>query len=129
MKRLAVVVIALLAGSLGGAQQTLTGPNITIYSDVALVEELRTLTISAGEKDYLIEDLPNTLLPDSVLFRPLKEIEIIEQEFLPAQELTGWQLLQNAVGQEVEVTVARGLVPKTYRGRSSASKTGSFCKK
>jgi hypothetical protein len=116
MKRLAVVVIALLAGSLGGAQQTLTGPNITIYSDVALVEELRTLTISAGEKDYLIEDLPKTLLPDSVLLRPLKEIEIIEQEFLPAQELTGWQLLQNAVGQEVEVTVARGLVPKTYRG-------------
>jgi len=115
MKRL-VVVIALLAGSLGGAQQTLTGPNITIYSDVALVEELRTLTISAGEKDYLIEDLPKTLLPDSVLFRPLKEIELIEQEFLPAQELTGWQLLQNAVGQEVEVTVARGLVPKTYRG-------------
>jgi hypothetical protein len=116
MKRLAVVVIALLAGSLGGAQQTLTGPNITIYSDVALVEELSTLTISAGEKDYLIEDLPKTLLPDSVLFRPLKEIELIEQEFLPAQELTGWQLLQNAVGQEVEVTVARGLVPKTYRG-------------
>jgi hypothetical protein len=116
MKRLAVVVIALLAGSLGGAQQTLTGPNITIYSDVALVEELRTLTISAGEKDYLIEDLPKTLLPDSVLFRPLKEIELIEQEFLPAQELTGWQLLQNAVGQEVEVTVARGLAPKTYRG-------------
>jgi hypothetical protein len=116
MKRLAVVVIALLAGSLGGAQQTLTGSNITIYSDVALVEELRTLTISAGEKDYLIEDLPKTLLPDSVLFRPLKEIEIVEQEFLPAQELTGWQLLQNAVGQEVEVTVARGLVPKTYRG-------------
>jgi hypothetical protein len=116
MKRLAVVVMALLAGSLGGAQQTLTGPNITIYSDVALVEELRTLTISAGEKDYLIENLPKTLLPDSVLFRPLKEIELIEQEFLPAQELTGWQLLQNAVGQEVEVTVARGLVPKTYRG-------------
>jgi hypothetical protein len=116
MKRLAVIFIVLLAGSLGGAQQTLTGPNITIYSDVALVEELRTLTISAGEKDYLIEDLPKTLLPDSVLFRPLKEIEIVEQEFLPAQELTGWQLLQNAVGQEVEVTVARGLVPKTYRG-------------
>ncbi len=116
MKRLAVVMITLMAGSLGGAQQTITGPNITIYSDVALVEELRTLTISAGEKDYLIEDLPKTLLPDSVLFRPLKEIEIIEQEFLPAQEPTGWQLLQDAVGQEVEVTVARGLVPKTYRG-------------
>jgi len=114
MKRLAVVVIALLAGSLGGAQQTITGPNITIYSDVALVEELRTLTISAGEKDYLIEDLPKTLLPDSVILRP--EIQIVEQEFLPAQELTGWQLLQNAVGQEVEVTVARSLVPKTYRG-------------
>jgi len=116
MKRLAVVVIALLVGSLGGAQQNIAGPNVTIYSDMALVEELRTLTISSGERDYLIEDLPKTLLPDSVLFRPLKEIEIIEQEFLPAQEPTGWQLLQNAVGQEVEVTVARSLVPKTYRG-------------
>ncbi len=116
MKRLAVVMITLMAGSLGGAQQHITGPNVTIYSDWALIEELRTLALSSGERDYLIEDLPKTLLPDSVIFRPLKEIEIIEQEFLPAQEPTGWQLLQSAVGQEVEVTVARGLVPKTYRG-------------
>lgn len=117
MKRLAIggVLIALLIGGLGGAQQPL-GPNVTIYSDLALVEELRTLTLAQGESDYLLEDLPKTVVPDSVLFRPLKDIEILEQEFLPAQELTGWQLLQNSVGQEVEVTVARGLVPKTYRG-------------
>lgn len=117
MKRLALVslLMAVLLGGLGGAQEPL-GPNVTIYSDLALVEELRTLALSQGEHDYLLEDLPKGILPDSVLFRPLKDIEILEQEFLPAQELTGWQLLQSAVGQEIEITVARGLVPKTYRG-------------
>jgi hypothetical protein len=116
MKRFAVVVIAVLAGSLGGAPQQSLGPNLTVYSDMALVEELRTLTVSQGESDYLLENLPKSTLPDSVIFRPLKDIQIIEQEFLPAQDLTGWQLLQNALGQEIEITVTRGLVPKTYRG-------------
>lgn len=117
MKWFAVVLIALLAGSLGGAQQQSTvGPNVTIYSDLALIEEPRTITIAQGEGDYLLEDLPKTVVPDSVLFSPLQNIQIIEQEFLPAQELTGWQILQNAIGQEIEVTVPRGLVPKTYRG-------------
>ncbi|MFN4218513.1 MAG: DUF4139 domain-containing protein [Candidatus Bipolaricaulia bacterium] len=117
MKRLAIggVLIALLMGGLGGAQQPL-GPNVTLYSDLALVEELRTLALSQGEHDYLLEDLPKGILPDSVLFRPLKDMQIVEQEFLPAQDLTGWQLLQNSIGQEIEVTVARGLMPKTYRG-------------
>ncbi len=116
MKRFAVVLIALLAGSLGGAQQSAIGPTVTIYSDMALIEELRTLTLAQGESEYLLEDLPKTLVPDSVLFRPFKEIQILEQELLPARDLTGWQLLQSAIGQEIEVTVARGLVPKTYRG-------------
>ncbi len=117
MKRLAIgsVLIALLMGGLGGAQQPL-GPNVTIYSDLALVEEMRAISVLEGERDYLLEDLPKSILPDSVLFRSLNDIQIVEQEFLPAQDLTGWQLLQNAVGQEVEVTVARGLMPKTYRG-------------
>ncbi len=116
MKRLAIVVIALLTSSLGGAQQDIIGPRITIYSDLALVEEPRTLALASGENEYLIEGLPKTLLPDSVLLRSLKEIQIVEQEFLPSQEPTGWQLLQNSIGQEVEVIVARGLIPKTYRG-------------
>ncbi len=116
MKRLAVVLIALLTGSLSGAQQNIVGPIVTIYSDLALIEEPRTLTLAQGESDYLLEDLPKTIVPDSVLFRPLQNIQIIEQELLPAYDLTGWQLLQHSIGQEVEVTVARGLMPKTYRG-------------
>ncbi len=121
MQRLVIVglLIALLMGGLGGAQQ-LPGPSVTIYRDLALIEELHTLNISQGERDYLLEGLPKATVPDSVLFRPsispFMDIKIVEQEFLPAQELTSWQLLQNAIGQEVEVTVARGLVPKTYRG-------------
>ncbi len=120
MRRFAGIFIVLLASSIGGAQQNLLGTNVTIYSDLALVEETRTLSILQGERDYLLEDLPKALVPDSVLFRPFTvpfmEFKIVEQEFLPAHELTGWQLLQNAIGQEIEVTVPRGLVPKTYRG-------------
>ncbi|MCS7197430.1 MAG: DUF4139 domain-containing protein [Candidatus Bipolaricaulota bacterium] len=116
MKRFAVVLVVLLAASVEGAHQQPLGPNLTIYSDLALVEELRTLRVSPGGNEYVVENLPKSVLPDSVLFRPIGEIQIIEQEFLPAQELTGWQLLQNSVGQQIEVTVARGLVPKTYRG-------------
>lgn len=116
MKRFAVVLVVLLAASVGGAHQQPLGPTLTIYSDLALVEELRTLRVSQGENEYVVENLPKSVLPDSVLFRPIEEIQIIEQEFLPAQELTGWRLLQNSVGQQIEVTVARGLVPKTYRG-------------
>ncbi len=120
MKRFAVVVIALLASSLSTAQQHPLGLHLTIYSDVALVQEPRTVVTIIGEREQLIEDLPRAIVPDSVLFQPFlppfTQFKIVEQEFLPALELTGWQLLQNSIGQEVEVTVARGLVPKTYRG-------------
>jgi hypothetical protein len=119
MKRitLTVALIALLGSGVGGAQQSTLGPNVTIYSDLALIEELRALTVAQGEGIYLIADLPQAVLPDSVVFRPLEPgVKILEQEFLPAQTVSGGQLLQDYLGQEVEVTVARALVPKTYRG-------------
>jgi hypothetical protein len=119
MNRLALtaVLVVLLVGGIGGAQQSTTGPNVTVYSDLGFIEELRAFSVSQGESDYLIEDLPTAILPDSVVFRPIKPgVEILEQEFLPAQTVSGEQLLQDYLSEEIEVTVARGLVPKTYRG-------------
>ncbi len=117
MKRIALTValIALLGSGVGGAQQSTIGPNVTIYSDLGLVEEVRTLTQREGV--YLIEDLPEAIWPNSVVFRPSEpSVRILEQEFLPAQTISSSGLLESYIGQEVEVTVARGLVPKTYHG-------------
>lgn len=123
MKRLLLgLTLTLLAlGSLGGAQQSVdqasTGLALTLYSNLGLLEEPRTLTVSKGENTYTVADLPSTLLPDSVVFRPLHEgLRILEQEFLPAQIVNSSELLHSYLGQEIEVTVTRTLVPKTYRG-------------
>ncbi len=119
MKRasLFVVLVALMVGGVGGSQQSAVGPNVTIYSDLALIEELRVLTVSQGEGVHLVEDLPEAIWPNSVVFRPSEpSVRILEQEFLPAQTISSSGLLESYIGREVEVTVARGLVPKTYRG-------------
>lgn len=119
MKRisLTVALIALLGSGVGGAQQSTTGPSVTIYSDLGLVEEVRTLTLTQGEGIYLIEDFPEAIWSNSVVFRPSEpSVRILEQEFLPAQTISSSRLLESYIGREIEVTVARGLVPKTYRG-------------
>lgn len=84
-----VVVLAVLAvawSSFTGAQPTSSGLNLTIYSNLALIEELRTLSVSAGESVRTLEELPVTIVPSSVLFRPLQRgVKILEQELLPIQ--------------------------------------------
>lgn len=121
MKRifLLVVLAVLIVTWISPArtQQASIGPSLTVYSDLALLEELRALSVSQGEGIYLVENLPEAILPDSVVFRPAQPgVRLLEQEFLPAQTISGSQLLEDYLGQEVEVTVARALVPKTYRG-------------
>lgn len=94
MKRISVVVslivllvmLAVVWGKFTGAQPSASGLNLTIYSDLALIEELRTLSVSVGESVRTIEDLPITIVPSSVLFRPLQRgMRILEQELLPIQ--------------------------------------------
>lgn len=84
-----VVTLAMLAvgwGKFTGAQPSSSGLHLTIYSSLALIEELRTLNISVGESVRTIEDLPITIVPSSVLFRPLRAgVKILEQELLPIQ--------------------------------------------
>lgn len=83
------VILAMLAvgwGRFTGAQPSVSGLYLTIYSDLALIVELRTLSVSVGESVRTVEDLPITIVPSSVLFRPLQAgVKILEQELLPIQ--------------------------------------------
>ncbi len=85
----AVVVLGMLAVTWTGrtgAQQASSQLSLTIYSDLALIEELRTLTVAAGTRWYTIENLPVTLVPSSVLFRPLERgFRLLEQELVSVQ--------------------------------------------
>lgn len=121
MKRMALVLLLLvMSGWLGGASSlTDQSPSLalTLYSDLGLLEELYTLNAVKGDQSYSIAPIPHTLIPDSVIWRPQSEtFRILEQEFLPAQTIHSSELLESYIGQEVEVTVARALLSKTYRG-------------
>ncbi len=81
-----LVMLAVVWGKFTGAQPSSSDLNLTIYSDLALIEELRTLSLSVGESVRTLEDLPITIVPSSVLFRPLQaKVKILEQELLPIQ--------------------------------------------
>jgi len=104
MKRvfLGVVLMSLAVGWVGplGAQQAVTGPSLVIYTGLALVEEQRTLVVSAGENIYLIEDLPEGIVPDSVIFRPEQSgVQILEQEFIPSPPTLRWRLYSEISGE------------------------------
>lgn len=121
MKRICLlaILVVLAACWIGPteAQQASLGPSLTVYSDGALVEELRTLSVSQGEGVYLIEHLPEEIVPDSVIFRGAG-LQLLEQEYLPAEpeEIVSGTQLGDYIGQEAEVTVMYDGSPMTYRG-------------
>jgi hypothetical protein len=99
---LGVVLVSLAVSWVGplGAQQALTGPSLAIYSGLALVEEQRTLAVSAGENIYLIEDLPEGIVPDSVIFRPEQSgVQILEQEFISSPPTLRWRIYNEMSGE------------------------------
>lgn len=119
MRRIALALLLAFGSWLVSASSHSEAPSLalTLYSDLGLVEEEYTLNALKGEQSYSIAPVPHTLIPDSVVFRtPNETFRIVEQEFLPAQHAQSAELLRRSIGQEIEVTVARALVPKTYRG-------------
>jgi hypothetical protein len=119
MKRIALALLMVLSGWLvsAGSHQEAPPLALTLYSDLGLLEEEYALNAVKGEQIYSIVPVPHTLIPDSVVFRtPGETFRIFEQEFLPAQRAHSAEFLKSSIGQEIEVTVARALVPKTYRG-------------
>lgn len=118
-----LVMLAVAWGKFTGAQPSSSDLNLTIYSDLALIEELRTLSVSVGESVRTLEDLPITILPSSVLFRPLQAgVRILEQELLPIQRqqyqepVLSWKVQSELEGevQGVLSYLARGLSWSAY---------------
>lgn len=106
---LALVLFGLGASSLGTEQELW----LTVYSnDLALVSELRTITLQPGEATVSLEGLPKRLIPSSVHLQALAgDISVLEQEFL-YEPLSESALLKSFIGQEIEVRDRAG----SYRG-------------
>ena len=106
---LALVLFGLGAISLGTEREL----SLTVYSnDLALVNELRTITLQPGEATVSLEGLPTKLIPSSVhLEGTAGAISILEQEF-QYEPLSESALLKKFIGQEIEVRDRAG----SYRG-------------
>lgn len=100
-----VVMLAMLAvawSGFTGAQPSLSGFNLTIYSNLALIEEPRILSVSVGENVRTIEDLPLTIVPSSVLFRPVQAgVRVLEQELLQYRQkpVLSWKVHSELEGE------------------------------
>lgn len=113
-KLLLLIPLALILFGLGAISLGTEGEvELTVYSnDLALVSELRTLTLEPGQTTVMVQGLPKRLIPSSVYLQGLTgEIEVLEQEFL-YEPLSESALLRRFLGQEIEVREAGG----SYRG-------------
>lgn len=84
-----LIVVLMLAGAgrtgATGAQRV-SSLKLTVYSNLALIEERRVLSLSGGERWYTVENLPRTIDSSSVIFRPLEPgVRLLEQELLLLQ--------------------------------------------
>jgi len=98
---LTTAALVLIAGPLHAAQ---TGPDlsVTIYnSDLALVEDARTLDLKAGRQKLEFKDVSAAIRPETVsLSAP--GVSIVEQNF-DYDLLTPDKLMEKAVGQQVKI--------------------------
>jgi hypothetical protein len=108
----------LLAPSLAAAEQNATlddqtGVAVTIYNqDLALVRDVRTLTLSAGENDIAFVDVSGHIQPQTALLKSAAgKLDVLEQNF-DFDLLTPAKLLEKSVGRMVRVIVTN---PQTGR--------------
>ena len=108
----------LLAPCLAAAEQNATlgdqtGVAVTIYNqDLALVRDVRTLTLSAGENDVAFVDVSGHIQPQTALLKSSAgKLDVLEQNF-DFDLLTPAKLLEKSVGRMVRVIVTN---PETGR--------------
>jgi hypothetical protein len=108
----------LLAPCLAAAEQNATlddqtGVAVTIYNqDLALVRDVRTLTLSAGENDVAFVDVSGHIQPQTALLKSAAgKLDVLEQNF-DFDLLTAAKLLEKSVGRLVRVIVTN---PETGR--------------
>ncbi|MGB4715953.1 MAG: hypothetical protein WBH42_00990, partial [Bacillota bacterium] len=119
-----VIVASLLAGSVFAAQ---TNPSVegtddtyaptgrklflTIYNDnLALVRDVRVLTVPLGNSVLSFTDIPSRIDATSVILRSLTEegsIRILEQNY-EYDTVSGDKLLSKFLGQHIEVRTKDG---------------------
>jgi len=97
---LATAALALAAGQVHAAQSP--DLSVTIYnSDLALVEDARTLDLKAGRQKLEFKDVSAAIRPETVsLSAP--GVSIVEQNF-DYDLLTPDKLMEKAVGQQVKI--------------------------
>ena len=83
-----------------------TGVAVTIYNqDLALVRDVRTLTLSAGENDIAFVDVSGHIQPQTALLKSASgKLDVLEQNF-DFDLLTPAKLLEKSVGRTVRVIV------------------------
>jgi hypothetical protein len=102
MMRVAFVALVALPLSLAIAADAPPRVSLTIYnSNLALVEELRTLDLAVGRRKLEFKDVSTGIRPETVALTA-PGVAIIEQNF-DYDLLTPTKLMQKAVGQEVQI--------------------------
>src|SRR5512142_405515 len=101
----------LVAPSLAAAEQDVTlndqtGIAVTIYNqDLALVRDVRTLKLSAGENDVAFVDVSARIQPATALLKSAAmPLDVLEQNF-DFDLLTPQALLEKSVGSMVRIVV------------------------
>lgn len=103
------------------------GANLTVYNDLALVEDQRAVTLTKGTDDYQLLDVTDMLLPDSVHIeapelQELADIMILEEHYQHAQYLGLDRLLASYLGKSITVFAPGGV--GTYRGKLLSTQGG-----
>ena len=103
-----------------------SGASLTVYSDLALIQEQRLLTLTKGLADYRLSGISDRLLPDSVYLEIPKlastaDLVVAEQRYQHAQ-LSLDRLLATHLGQPITVYAPGGA--GTYRGRLLSTQGG-----
>src|SRR5689334_9739692 len=86
--------------------QAQTGVAVTIYNqDLALVRDVRTIDIAAGENDVAFIDVSGRIQPETALLKSSRgKLDVMEQNF-DFDLLTPAALLEKSVGRMVRIIV------------------------
>jgi len=94
------------AGEQGVTLNAQTGVAVTIYNqDLALVRDVRTIDLAAGENDIAFIDVSGHIQPETALLKSARgKLDVMEQNF-DFDLLTPAKLLEKSVGSMVRVIV------------------------
>ena len=108
------------SGQLQLARDAQTGVSLTVYSDFAVVRDVRRTTLPVGEIEVEFEDVAKTIDPASVSVRSLGEgsdLEVLRQSY-QYDLLNRQSLLENFIGENLKYSLSLeqdGTLEKVFR--------------